>query len=71
VSAKRREIPVKSKGGRPRINPAAAKGSIFPIRLSLEERAAIAAAAERADERDSEWARRVLLAAASAVSDTG
>jgi hypothetical protein len=66
VSARRREVPVKSKGGRPRLDPTAAKGAIFPIRLSHEERAAIATAAERTGEKDSEWARRILLAATKA-----
>jgi hypothetical protein len=55
----------KSKGGRPRLDAKAAKSAIFPIRLSREERAAIAVAAELAGMKDSEWARRALLAAAS------
>lgn len=65
MKPKRREIPVKSKGGRPRLDPAAAKRALFQVRLSHEERAAITTAAQLAGEKDSEWARRVLLAAAT------
>lgn len=55
-----------NKGGRPRVDAAAAKQAIFPIRLSHEERALISTAAGLAGVKDSEWARRVLLAAAKA-----
>jgi hypothetical protein len=53
-----------NKRGRPRLDAAAAKSAIFPIRLSHEERAQITMAAQRDGLKDSEWARRVLLAAA-------
>ena len=55
------------KPGRPRLDPGSAKETVITIRLSPEERAAIAEAAERHGDRGaSEWARRVLLAAAAA-----
>jgi hypothetical protein len=47
------------------IDKDAPKSIVFPIRLSADERAEIAAAAQRAGLKDSEWGRRVLLAAAS------
>lgn len=55
----------RGKGGRPRLNPEAAKETVLTIRLSREERAAIAEAAHRAGGISaSEWARRVLVEAA-------
>jgi uncharacterized protein (DUF1778 family) len=55
------------KPGRPRLDPDSTKETVITIRLSRDERAAIAEAAERAGDRGaSEWARRVLLAAAAA-----
>lgn len=56
------------KPGRPRLNPDSAKETVITIRLSREERAAIADAAERAGSSGaSEWARSVLLKAAGAA----
>jgi uncharacterized protein (DUF1778 family) len=53
------------KPGRPRLDPDSTKETVITIRLSRDERAAIGEAAERAGDRGaSEWARRVLLAAA-------
>ncbi len=53
------------KPGRPRLDPDSTKETVITIRLSREERAVIADAAERAGSQGaSEWARRVLLAAA-------
>jgi hypothetical protein len=53
------------KPGRPRLNEDAPKDTVLTIRLSREERAAIAAAAVRANvAKDSDWARRILLGAA-------
>lgn len=52
------------KPGRPRLDPDSAKETVMTIRLSRDERAAIARAAERDGiSKASEWARRVLLKA--------
>ncbi len=52
--------------GRPRMNPGEARTSTFSVRLTPDERAAVAKAAERAGGIDaSEWARRVIVAAAA------
>ncbi len=52
------------KMGRPKKAPDEAKASTFSVRLTADERALIEAAAERAGIKASEWARRVLIAAA-------
>ena len=49
--------------GRPSFAEGTAKTGVFAIRLSSEERAVIAAAAERAGKPVTQWAREVLLAA--------
>jgi uncharacterized protein (DUF1778 family) len=53
----------KPKGGRPRMDPSTTKDTVMTIRFSRDERALVAAAAAKEAEKDSEWARRVLLAA--------
>ena len=50
--------------GRPALPPGEAKGSVFTLRLSVEERAELDEIAERLGEPVSQWARDVLLAAA-------
>jgi hypothetical protein len=50
--------------GRPPLAPGEAKGTIFSVRLTPEERAVVESAAERAGEKASAWARHVLLRAA-------
>jgi len=54
--------PKKHAGGRPRA-AAEARGAIFSIRLTADERAAVERAAEAAGVKASEWARGVILAA--------
>jgi uncharacterized protein (DUF1778 family) len=55
----------KPKGGRPRMDPSTTKDTVMTIRLSREERETIGEAASRAGvTKPSEWARRVILAAA-------
>lgn len=54
----------KSRIGRPPLPEGEAKARMFCLRLSPDERAAIDVAAGTAGESASEWARRVLLAAA-------
>ncbi len=51
--------------GRPSLPEGETKDAIFSVRLSAEERTAVEAAAERAGEKASAWARRLLLAACS------
>lgn len=56
----------RNKAGRPALAPGQRKGSTFSIRFTAEERDQIEAAASAAGFRSaSEWARRVLLDAAS------
>jgi hypothetical protein len=50
--------------GRPPLPKGKVKAAMFCIRLSPDEREAIERAAQKADERASEWARRILLSAA-------
>lgn len=50
--------------GRPPMPEGAAKATMFAIRLTPAERAAIDAAAERAGKGVSQWAREALIAAA-------
>lgn len=55
-----------NKLGRPELAPERRKKSTFSIRFTAEEREAIEAAATAAGDRSaSEWARRVLLDAAT------
>ena len=50
--------------GRPKMTEGEARGTIFSIRLSIDERALIQEAAEKAGiDSASDWARDVLLAA--------
>ncbi len=49
--------------GRPKLEHGQAKGSITPIRLSVEERAKVATAAAKAELSVSEWIRRTIHAA--------
>lgn len=56
-------IEVKEKRGRPKLSPEERKRTIFSIRLSPEERAAIETASERNGQKASDWARTVLLEA--------
>jgi hypothetical protein len=51
--------------GRPPKKPGEAKGVMFCIRLTADEKAKIDAAAGRGGLGSSEWARAVLLSAAS------
>jgi uncharacterized protein (DUF1778 family) len=50
--------------GRPAFADGTARTGVFAIRLSDEERAAIEAAAERADKPVTQWARDILVSAA-------
>lgn len=56
-------IEKKRKRGRPKLAPDELKKTIFSIRLSPEERAAIEGAAKLIGVRASDWARSVLLEA--------
>lgn len=49
--------------GRPKMEHGQAKGAITPIRLSSEDRAAVADAATKAGISVSEWIRRTIHAA--------
>lgn len=51
-----------AKRGRPAKAPGEAKASMFAVRLTPAERAAVADAARRAGKRVTEWAREILLA---------
>jgi uncharacterized protein (DUF1778 family) len=53
-----------AKAGRPKL-PTNKTRAVFPIRISEDERKIIDAAAAKAGERPSEWARNQLLAAAA------
>lgn len=51
------------KAGRPKLPPNQTR-TVFPIRISKDERKLVDAAAKKAGERPSEWARNQLLTAA-------
>jgi hypothetical protein len=50
------------KPGRPRLAKGAAKGSVVPVRFSLEDRKRVEAAAKASKKTVSEWVRSTLLA---------
>jgi len=58
-----------AKMGRPPLSPDGSKAATFSMRLLPGERSAVDAAARRAGLGASEWARRVLVAAASAEAE--
>jgi hypothetical protein len=58
-----------AKIGRPPVSKKLEKASLLSVRFTADERKALEAAAGRGGLRLSEWARRVLIAAASAVDD--
>ena len=62
-----RQIAKKSrKPGRPKLPKGAAKGSIVPVRFSLENRKRVQAAAKASGQSVSEWIRITLNAAIGA-----
>lgn len=65
TAAERRRGP-----GRPPMANGVAKLATFSVRLTPEERAALDAAATAVDLSSSEWARRVLVAAAKSTGAT-
>jgi len=54
------------KPGRPKLPRGAAKGSILPVRFSLEDRKRVEAAAKASGQSVSEWVRSTLAAAIGA-----
>ena len=56
-------MPRPKKPGRPRLAKGKAKGTIVPVRFSLEDRRRVEAAAKASKKTVSEWVRSTLLAA--------